>query len=141
MDTKNGNSCIFMAIINSWVEYYQNCKKLNIPTIERIFLLKFRLRLADNLINVRKLGTPKRSRGRPRESSSLGNSPSSSTRKRYNTKEIRPFNETKTDQIGHFPASDDNTDVHLCFVVKKNTVLPNIINDFMLINNKLKRKD
>jgi len=130
-----------MAITNSWLEYNLDCKNLNIPNKDRMDLLEFRLRLADNLINVGNVNTPKRQRGRPREDSLLENSPSPSpTRARYNSREVRPFDETKTDHIGHYPASDDNNEatrcknknckgkthvyclkckVHLCFVVKK----------------------
>lgn len=144
-----------MAVINSWLEYYLDCKKLKIPTKERMDLLNCRLRLADNLINVGKFATPKRPRCRPREGASLDHSSSSSPpKKRYNSKEVRPFDETKTDQIGHIPVSDNNTEatrcknknfkgkthvyclkckLYLCFVVKKNIVLQNIINDFILI--------
>jgi len=130
-----------MAITNSWLEYYLDCKKLNILDKDRMDLLEFRLRLADNLINVGKVNTPKRQRGRPREDSSFENSPSPTPKRaKYNSREVRPFYETKTDHIGHYPASDDNSEatrckntnckgkthvyclkckVHLCFVVKK----------------------
>ncbi|KAL4111887.1 hypothetical protein QTP88_015763 [Uroleucon formosanum] len=104
-----------MAITNSWLEYYLDCKNLNIPNKDRMDLLEFRLRLADNLINVGNVNTPKRQRGRPREDSSLENSPSPSpTRAKYNSREVRPFYETKTDHIGHYPASDDNNEATRC---------------------------
>jgi len=144
-----------MAVTNSWLEYYQDCKNLNILNKDRMDLLEFRLRLADNLIYVGKVDTPKIPRGCPRECSSLENSPSPSpTRGKYSSREVRLFYETKTDQIGHYPESDDNNDatrcintnckgkthvfclkckVHLYFVVKKKTALLSFIT-----RNKLK---
>ncbi|KAL4142153.1 hypothetical protein QTP88_004670 [Uroleucon formosanum] len=109
-----------MAITNSWLEYYLDCKNLNIPNKDRMDLLEFRLRLADNLINVGNVNTPKRQRGRPREDSSLENSPSPSpTRAKYNSREVRPFYETKTDLIGHYPASDDNNEATRQYMISK----------------------
>jgi len=71
--------------------------------------------LADNLINVGKVDTPERPRGRPRECSSSDNSPSPlPTRGKYNSREVRPFYETKTDQIGHYPESDDKNEATRC---------------------------
>lgn len=66
-----------MAVTNSWLEYHLIYKKLIIPLKDKMDLLKFRLKLADNLINVGKVVIPKRSRGRPREGSS-GDTPSPS---------------------------------------------------------------
>jgi len=64
-------------------------------------LLEFRLRLADNLINIGKVDTPKRPRGRLRECSSSDDSPSNLptrvTPSKYNSREVRPFYETKMD--------------------------------------------
>lgn len=104
-----------MAINNSWLSrYYLDCKKLNILDKDRMDLLEFRLRLADNLINKRKGHTPKRQRDRPREDSFFENSLTPSPKRaKYNYRKIRPFKETKTDRIGH-PASDDNNEATRC---------------------------
>lgn len=57
------------------MEYYLDCKKLNIPTKERMDLLKFRLRLANNFIDLGKFDALKRPISRPCQGSLLDNSP------------------------------------------------------------------
>lgn len=123
---------IDMACCNSWLEYLKDCDKFKIKKKDRMDLLNFKLRLADNLINLGSSAVTK-SRGRP-SSSTPKNSPQTKKKK----KEPLPHEETRKDLIGHLPMYNNNKlrckkegcgakthvyckkcNVHLCFVVHK----------------------
>ncbi|KAL4088781.1 hypothetical protein QTP88_023865 [Uroleucon formosanum] len=86
-----------MACCNSWLEYLKDCDKFKIKKKDRMDLLNFKLRLADNLINLGSSAVTK-SRGRP-SSSTPKNSPQTKKKK----KEPLPHEETRKDLIGHLP--------------------------------------
>lgn len=71
-------------------------------------LLHFKMRLADNLINLGRSDNIKRPRGR-------SNNASPPPKKKM-TKESRPYQETRCN-IGHLPTYGEKCNIHLCFVV------------------------
>ena len=71
---------IDMACCNSWLEYLKDCDKFKIKKKDRMDLLNFKLRLADNLINLGNSVVTK-SRGRP-SSSTPKNSPQTKKKKK-----------------------------------------------------------
>ncbi|KAL4125928.1 hypothetical protein QTP88_010165 [Uroleucon formosanum] len=93
---------IDMACCNSWLEYLKDCDKFKIKKKDRMDLLNFKLRLADNLINLGSSAVTK-SRGRP-SSSTPKNSPQTKKKK----KEPLPHEETRKDLIGHLPMYNNN---------------------------------
>ncbi|CAI6343289.1 unnamed protein product [Macrosiphum euphorbiae] len=58
-----------MAICNPWLEYLQDCNLLGIEKKKQMDLLHFKMRLADNLINLGRSDNIKRPRGRPTSAS------------------------------------------------------------------------
>jgi len=95
---------IDMAICKSWLEYLQDCKLLGIEKKKQMDLLHFKMRLADNLINLGRSDNRKRPRGRLTSASTP--SPSPPTKKKT-TNELRPYQETLYDNTGHLPTSGE----------------------------------
>jgi len=89
---------IDMAICNSWLEYLQDCNLLGIEKKKQMDLLRFKMRLADNLINLGRFNNIKRPRGRPTSASTPSPSPPS---KKKTAKESKPYQETRYDNVGH----------------------------------------
>ncbi|XP_060862211.1 piggyBac transposable element-derived protein 3-like [Metopolophium dirhodum] len=73
---------IDMAICNSWLEYLQDCNLLGIEKKKQMDLLHFKMRLADNLINLGRCDNIKRPRGRPTSASTPSPSPPFKKKKR-----------------------------------------------------------
>lgn len=87
---------IDMALINSWLEYKKDAAVLGIAKKDILDLLHFRMHVGESLIKVEQ--DHNRKRGRP---SSLNES-SPLTVKRQNV-EVRPLDEVRYDNVGHFP--------------------------------------
>lgn len=91
---------IDMAMCNSWLEYLEDCTKLGVFKKKRMDLLKFRMRLADNLINFGRYDIAKKPRGQPSTSTILMPSP---TIKKNKATGRRPNDEVCYDNVGHMP--------------------------------------
>lgn len=86
---------IDMAVINSWVEYKKETKNLGLHEKKILDLIHFRQYLAEALILSGK--TIAKKRGRP------SNSPTTSITLTPKTKQLRPINDVRLDDIGHLP--------------------------------------
>lgn len=101
-----------MAVTNSWLEYKRKAEQLKIPEKNIMDLIHFRQNVAEGLILAGKM--PEKKRGRPPSASpsavplaspSASNSagPSSMAKK-----QVRPIEDIRYDNIGHFPSFCDN---------------------------------
>lgn len=94
-----------LAIVNSWFEYKAEATKLKINEKDILSLLHFKLKIADDLINVGKV-IP-RIRGRPSTSSPT---PPPSKKKREN----RPSDSVRLDTVDHLPEHDGKPERSRC---------------------------
>lgn len=112
-----------MVVANCWIQYLKDAKYLNIQKNKILDLLHFWLQLANEIINCRKLTTPKR-KGRPSNTSTDRSSRCSSnsedvctqfsppTNKKIRTDRPIPPDAVRYDTIDHLPSDASIQNVH-----------------------------
>lgn len=112
-----------LVVANCWIQYLKDAKHLNIQKNKILDLLHFRLKLANELINYRKLTSPKR-KGRPSNASTDRSSRSNSedictyfspqTNKKLKTDSPIPPEAVRYDGIDHLPGVDNLKNLTKC---------------------------
>lgn len=97
-----------MAVTNSWLEYKEDCRAMNIPNKDVMDLLAFRSEISKALITVGKT-VMSRKRGRPSLDEDEGE-----MRVRRGRNEVRPASELIYDTVDHIPQHDDKNEPTRC---------------------------
>lgn len=93
-----------VAVANSWLQYKKDAEGLNVPKKYQLDLMKFKIDLAKDLINVGKTISPKR-RGRPAATNDYLTTPTTTKIKKVDSE--RPSNNLRTDTVDHLADFDD----------------------------------